>query len=63
MGQHKSPFMINYLYTYPDQRTKGYAKELLNQIKTDYENSALVMSETAESQIAESSCLLLPVKI
>ena len=40
-GKHSNPYLINYIYTFPEYRRFGYASKMLSYIKSKNETTAI----------------------
>lgn len=45
-GIHDKPWTLNFVYTYPEFRNKGYGKMLLTEVKKRYQSNAHVLHES-----------------
>lgn len=57
LGLQANPMVINYIYTLPQERRKGYSSILLNHIKSKEEFTAFVSSPESEALFHKNGCL------
>lgn len=57
LDRQTNPMIINYIYTLPQQRRKGYGSILLNHMKSREEFTAFTCSPESEGIFSKNGCL------
>ena len=55
--KYLNPYLIDYIYTFPDHRRLGYANKILEYVKTKKEMSAICNGEKSEELFKKSGFL------